>query len=99
MKFFINEIKFTFTKDRDLPIEVAYSHNEGIWLSTLNNNIRCFLGNVIEMEIPLDDIDLQPNEIADFIVIDGTLGKGTGTYPRDMFLTIHRAGKSQLVHK
>ena len=95
---FSHEIKFTFANGRNFPAEVAYSNREGIWFSTLKNNVKYIVGSVIEIEIPLDDIGLKDLDTADFVVLDGTLGKGSGTYPRDMFLSIQRVKNSQLVH-
>ena len=95
---FSHEIKFTFANGRNFPAEVAYSNKEGIWFSTLKNNVKYIVGSVIEIEIPLDDIGLKDLDTADFVVLDGTLGKGSGTYPRDMFLSIQRVKNSQLVH-
>ena len=94
---FSHEIKFTFASDRDFPVEVAYSNKEGIWFSTLNNNIKYILGNVLEIEIPLTDIGMKQNDVVDFVVVDGILGHGGGAYPRDMFLTIENTNDANLI--
>ena len=87
---FSHEIKLTFSNDKNFPVQVAYSNKDGIWLSTLNNKVKCMAENVIEIEIPFSDIDLKESESADFIVIDGAMGRGIGSYPRDMFITIQK---------
>ena len=95
---FTHEIKLTFTKNNSFPAEIAYSGKDGIWLSKLNNNIIYKLGNVLEVKIPLDDIDVQYNDIIDFVVLDGILGKGAGAYPRDMFLSVERTASHELIY-
>ena len=96
---FSHEIKFTFTNNRNFPVQIAYSNKDGIWLSTLKNNIKYIFDNVIEMEIPLDDIGLKKSDVADFMVVDGVVGRGIGAYPRDMFITIERDMSEQLALK
>ena len=96
---FSHEIKFTFSNGKNFPVQVAYSNKDGIWFSTLSNNVKCVMDNVVEIEIPLDDIGLKVGESADFMVMDGAFGKGIGAYPRDMFITIEREEASQLVTK
>ena len=95
---FSHEIKLTFAKNDAFPVDIAYSNNEGIWLSKLNNGAKYALGNVLEIQIPLNDIDIAQNDIIDFVVLDGTLGKGSGAYPRDMFLTVERVSSEEFVH-
>ena len=51
------------------------------------------------MEIPLDDIGLNESDVADFMVVDGVIGRGLGAYPRDMFITIERDTSEQLALK
>ena len=87
---FSHEIKITFSNNKSFPVQVAYSNKDGIWLSTLSNKVKCVVENVVEVEIPLCDIGLKDSESADFIVIDGVMGRGIGSYPRDMFITVKK---------
>ena len=93
---FSHEIKFTFTNNRNFPVQVAYSNKDGIWLSTLKNNVKYIFDNVIEIEIPFEDIGLKESDVADFMVVDGALGRGIGAYPRDMFITIQSESAAAL---
>lgn len=96
---FSHEIKITFSHGKKFPVQIAYSNKDGIWLATLNNNINYMINNVIEIEIPLNDIGLKENEISDFIVIDGAMGRGIGAYPRDMLISIERDGSALMSTK
>ena len=95
---FSHELKFTFAGKKRFPVEVAYSNRDGIWLSKLSNNVEYKFENVIELKIPFDDIDMQKDNIIDLIVVDGVLGKGTGAYPRDMFITLERISEKKFVN-
>lgn len=87
---FSHEIKLTFTGNKLFPVEIAYSDKDSMWFSTLSNNVKYQLANVLEIQIPFEDINFGINDIIDFVIIDGSLGKGSGVYPRDMFLTAER---------
>lgn len=94
---FSHEIKLTFEANRNIFTDVAYSNKEGLWLSKLNNKIECKMGSVIEARIPLTDIDLNPGDSAEFLVVEGTLGRGKGVYPRDIFLPIENIRQEELI--
>lgn len=94
---FSHEIKLTFSTNKNFPVDVAYSNKDGIWLSKLTNDIQYKIAEVIEIQIPLNDIDINPGDVIDFIVIDGNLGKGIGVYPRDVFLTVERDTAKELI--
>ncbi len=87
---FSHEIKFTFSGSKKFPVEIAYSDRDGIWLSKLNNEVEYKFETVLEVKIPLKDIDINNEDTIDMVIVDGALGKGSGAYPRDMFITLEK---------
>lgn len=85
-----HEIKLTFMQDKNFPLFFSKSMKNNLWLMKKNHSIESVYGEVIELKIPFEDLNVKYGEKIDFFIINGTFGRIEEIYPQDLWLTINR---------
>ncbi|MCR5260890.1 MAG: hypothetical protein K6C94_03540 [Candidatus Gastranaerophilales bacterium] len=87
---YTHEIKLTFMKDKNFPLFFSKAIKNNLWVMNKNHSVESVYGDVIEMKIPFDDLEVKAGEKIDFFIINGTFGRVEDIYPQDLWLTIKR---------
>ncbi len=87
---FHNELQLSVKDDELKFIRIVKSIPPNIWALESDKTIEVFYGNTLDLAIPFDLIDIEPDEMLEFLFISANLGIKEYCIPYEMLLTVPR---------
>ncbi len=87
---YTHEVNLLYFKGEILPVIFSKATKDGVWAIKLHNKVEFAFVDILEVQIPFDEIEVKPGGKLEFFIINASLGVANDFYPKDILLSLQR---------